>query len=128
MIIRHSPKKGVGSVVIDFAFRVFPVQTLPGGLLHHTGFQMRALIRTARFEWAVADLFGCGALAGGVDRGHAASFRLGLGHGFTDHPPSVLSMILCLSVGAAPAHNHPRQPLPSDCQHPGMVGENYERY
>lgn len=97
MIIRHSPKKGVGSIVIDFALRVSPVQTLPGGLLHHTGFHRCALIRTARFEWAVADLFGdgsgCGALAGGVDRGHAASLRLRFGHGFTDHPPSALSMI-----------------------------------
>lgn len=88
---QHSPEKGVGPVVIHFALRVSPVQALPGGLLHHTGFD---LSRTARLDGAVLDLLGggcgCGALAGSVDRGHAAFLRVGLGHGFTDHPPPVL--------------------------------------
>lgn len=90
----HPPEKGVGSVVIDLALRVSSVQALPGGLPHHTGFDVRALIRTARLDRAVVDLLGggcgCGALAGGVGRGHAASLRLGLGHGLSNHPPPVL--------------------------------------
>lgn len=43
---KHSPEKCVRPVVVDFALRVSPVQTLPGGLLHHLGFYMCALIRT----------------------------------------------------------------------------------
>lgn len=83
---KHSPEKGVGSVVIDLTLSVSPVQALPGGLLHHTAFDLWALTWTARLDRAVVDLLGggcgCGALAGCVDRGHAALFRLGLGHGF----------------------------------------------
>lgn len=57
---KHSPEKGVGPVVIDFALRVSPVQALPGGLFHHLGFDRCALIWTARFDCAVVDLQGGG--------------------------------------------------------------------
>lgn len=121
----HSPEKGVGSVVIDFTLYVFPMEILPGGLLHHSSFPLGDLIRTARFERTVAELF-WGTLAGGVDRRHAASFRLGLGHGFSNHPPSVPSVDptrLGLILGTAPVHCQRRQPHPSDCQHPVVVEE-----
>lgn len=95
----HSPEKGVGSVIIDFAFCVSPVQALPGSLLHHTAFHVSALTRTARFRWAVVDLFGgCGALAGRVDRGHAASLWLGLGHALSYQPASMLPIVRSCTV------------------------------
>lgn len=74
----HSPEKGVRSVVVDLAFCVFPMQALPGALLHHTGFRLRALARTAWLHRA-------------VDRGCAASLRFGLGHGFATTASSALS-------------------------------------
>lgn len=90
----HSPEKGVGPVVIDFALRVSPVQALLGGLLHHINFDLCALVRTVLLEGAVLVLLGsgrgCGALAGSADRGHTAFLRLGLGHGSTHQPPPVL--------------------------------------
>lgn len=122
---QHSPEKGVGSVVIDFTLYVFPMQILPGGLLHHSSFPLGDLIRTTRFERTVVELFR-GTLAGGVDHGNAASFRLGLGHGFSNHPPSVPSLDparLVLILGTAPEYCQRRQPHPSDCQHPVVVEE-----
>lgn len=67
-IRKHSPEECVGSIVIDFAFRVFPVQVLPGALLQDTGSHGG----THRLDWAVVDMLG--ALAGVVGCGHAASF------------------------------------------------------
>lgn len=67
-ISQHSPEECVGSVVIDFALSVFPVQVLPGALLQNTG----SHVATHRLHWAVVDMLG--ALAGVVVCGHAASF------------------------------------------------------
>lgn len=80
---KHSPEKGVGSVVVDFALCVSPVQILPGGLLHHLGFDRCALIRTRWIHGAVVNL-----LADALARSHAAFFRLRLGHG--SHRPAAL--------------------------------------
>lgn len=66
-IRKHSPEECVGSVVIDFALSVFPVQVLPGALLQNTG----SHVATHRLHWAVVDMLG--ALAGVVVCGHAAS-------------------------------------------------------
>lgn len=100
---KHSPEKGVGPVVVDFALGVPPVDALPGRLLHHG----RSGARTARLGRDVVDRLGggpgCGALAGGVDRGQAASLRLRRRHWLD--PPAIL--LLRLLLGALNGYRAP---------------------
>lgn len=118
-IRKHPPEECVGSVVIDFALCVFPVQVLPGALLQNTG----SHVGTQRLDWAVVDVLGV--LASVVGCGHAASFWLGLGHGFISYIPLSAVSWSCAAeliyLSDAPVYD---QPHPSDCKHPAMVNGN----